>query len=36
MELVNAIAEHEIIVPIHYYYQITPSNTHHIPHALAY
>jgi hypothetical protein len=35
-KLVNTIAEHEIDVPIHYYYQVTPSNTHHPHHALAY
>jgi hypothetical protein len=28
-ELVNTIAGHEIVVTIHYYYQVTPSNTHH-------
>jgi hypothetical protein len=33
-ELVNTIAEHEIIVIIHYYNQVTPSNTHHPPHML--
>jgi hypothetical protein len=35
-ELVDTIAEHEIAVTIHYYYQVTPSNTHHPPEALAY
>jgi hypothetical protein len=35
-ELVNTIVEHEIAVTIHYYHQVTPSNTHHPPHALAY
>jgi hypothetical protein len=35
-ELVNTIAEHEIAVIIHYYYQVTPCNTHHPPCALAY
>jgi hypothetical protein len=35
-ELANTIACHEIVVTIHYYYQVTPSNTHHPPHALAY
>jgi hypothetical protein len=36
MELVNTIAEHEIVVTIHYNYQVTLSNTHHPPHALAF
>jgi hypothetical protein len=36
MELANTLAGHEIAVTIHYYYQVTPSNTHHLPHALAY
>jgi hypothetical protein len=36
MELANTIAGHEIVVTIHYYYQVTPSNTYHLPHALAY
>jgi hypothetical protein len=36
MKWVNNIAEHEIAVTIHYYYQVTPSNTHHPPYALAY
>jgi hypothetical protein len=35
-ELVNTIAEHEIVATIYFYYQVTPSNTHHLPHALAY
>jgi hypothetical protein len=30
-ELINTIAAHEIVVTIHYYYHVTPSNTHH-PH----
>jgi hypothetical protein len=36
VELANTIAGHEIDVIIHYYYQVTSSNTHHPPHALAY
>jgi hypothetical protein len=35
-KLVNTIAEHETAVKIHYYYQVTPSNTHCPSHALAY
>jgi hypothetical protein len=35
-ELVNTIAKHEIVVTIHYHYQVTPSNTYHPPHTLAY
>jgi hypothetical protein len=35
-ELVNTIAEHEIAVTIHYYYHITPSNTHHPPFMLSH
>jgi hypothetical protein len=35
-ELANTIAGHEIALTIHYYYQVTPSNTHHPPHALTY
>jgi hypothetical protein len=35
-ELANTIAGPEITVTVHYYYQVTPSNTHHPPHALAY
>jgi hypothetical protein len=35
-KLANTIAGHEIIVTIHYYYQVTPSNTYHPSHALAY
>jgi hypothetical protein len=34
-ELVNTIVDHEIVVTIHYYYQITPSNTHYPPHVLS-
>jgi hypothetical protein len=34
-KLVNT-TEHEIVVMVHYHYQVTPSNTHHPPHALAY
>jgi hypothetical protein len=34
-KLANTIACHEIDVTIHYYYQVTPSNTHHPPHSLA-
>jgi hypothetical protein len=36
MELVNTIAAHEILVTIHYYYQVTPSNTHPPPHMLSH
>jgi hypothetical protein len=32
-ELVNVIAEHEIAITIHNYYQVTLSNTHYYPHA---
>jgi hypothetical protein len=35
-ELVNAIAEYENAVTIHYYYQVTLSNTHHTPHMLSH
>jgi hypothetical protein len=35
-ELVNTIAQHEIAVIIHYYYEVTPSNTHHPPHILSH
>jgi hypothetical protein len=35
-ELANTILGHEIVVTIHYYYQVTPSNTHYSPDALAY
>jgi hypothetical protein len=34
-ELVNTIAEHEIPVIIHYYYQVTPCETQHSPHMLS-
>jgi hypothetical protein len=30
-EFVNTIAAHEIAVTIHYYYQVTSSNTHRSP-----
>jgi hypothetical protein len=37
MKLANTIASYEIVVTIHYYYyQVTPFNTHHPPHALTY
>jgi hypothetical protein len=36
MELENTIAGHKIDVTIYYYYQVTPSNTHHSHDALAY
>jgi hypothetical protein len=35
-ELEKTIAEHEIVVTIHYYYQVTPSNTHHPTHMLSH
>jgi hypothetical protein len=35
-KLVNTIAEYEIDVTIPYYYQVTPSNTHHSPHMLSH
>jgi hypothetical protein len=35
-ELVNTIAEYEIAVTVQYYYQVTPSNTHHPPHMLSH
>jgi hypothetical protein len=35
-ELVKTIADNEIIVTIHYYYQVTPSNTHHSPHMISH
>jgi hypothetical protein len=35
-ELANSIAEHEIVVTIYYYYQVTPSDTHHPPHMLSH
>jgi hypothetical protein len=35
-ELAKTIAGNEISITIHYYYQVTPSNTYHPPHALAY
>jgi hypothetical protein len=31
-ELANTIAEHEIAITVHYYYQVTPSNIHTISH----
>jgi hypothetical protein len=36
VELANSKEGHKIDVTIHYYYQVTPSNTHRPPHALAY
>jgi hypothetical protein len=36
IELVNTIAAHEIDVTNQYYYQFTPSNTHHPPHMLSH
>jgi hypothetical protein len=36
MELANTIAGHEFAITIHYYYQVTSSNTHHLSHVLAY
>jgi hypothetical protein len=33
--LLSIIVDHEIAVTIHYYYQVTPSNTHHPPHMLS-
>jgi hypothetical protein len=36
MESVNTIVEYKIVVIIHYYYQLTPSNTHHPPHMLSH
>jgi hypothetical protein len=35
-ELVNTIAEHEIAITIHNYYQVTPSNTNHPPDMLSH
>jgi hypothetical protein len=35
-ESVHTIVEHEIAVIIHYYYQVTISNTHHPPHILSH
>jgi hypothetical protein len=35
-ELVSTVVEQEIAVIIHYYYQVTPSNTHHPPHMLSH
>jgi hypothetical protein len=36
IKLVNTIAKHEIVVTIHYYNQVTLSNTHHPPHMLSH
>jgi hypothetical protein len=35
-ELAKTITEYEIVVTIHYYYQVTPSNTHHPAHMLSH
>jgi hypothetical protein len=35
-ELVNTIEALEIVVTIHYYYQVTASNTHHPSHMLSH
>jgi hypothetical protein len=35
-KLVNTIAEYEIAITIHYYYQVTPSNTHRPTHMLSH
>jgi hypothetical protein len=35
-KLENTIVGHEIVVTIPYYYQVTPSNTHHSPHTLSH
>jgi hypothetical protein len=35
-KLANTIVGHEIDVTIHYYYQVTLSNTHHPPHMVSH